>query len=213
MKNVQVDLNLNGNDITNVGNMYTKVEVDSKVVEISKSEYDALTEDKKNDGTIYFITDNILDDSSVGIVTTIDETSTDDTVPSAKSVYNAVNDLSETVDSINSQLPETSSANLNISLNGATGSVRFYKYGKIVCVYFAFVGELVAENTLYTFTGTIPSGYRPASVPVNLSINGVTSNQVTGLARITFAPNGNISIVANTNARREWIGYTCWYIL
>lgn len=53
MKDLKTDINLNGNDINNVGNMYTKTEVDKKIVELTQAEYDALSDEEKNNGTIY----------------------------------------------------------------------------------------------------------------------------------------------------------------
>ena len=57
MKSVKTDLDLNGNNITNIGNIYSKDEVDAKAVELTQAQYDALSDEEKNNGTIYFVPD------------------------------------------------------------------------------------------------------------------------------------------------------------
>ena len=73
----------------------TKAYVDSKdtgkdYVEITQAEYDLLTDEEKED-IVFYIKDGVTDD---GIVTVIDENSTDEQVPSAKAVHTAIQNVS-----------------------------------------------------------------------------------------------------------------------
>ena len=197
--------------------------VGKQYIEITQVEYDALSDEDKNNGIPYYITD-ANPRTGAEVVTELNDTVTDEQVPSAKVVYDTVNTLNNDLDTvennittinnsittINNSLPTTSSTTLSISLNGKTGSMRFYKYGRIVYAYFSFVGEFAGADTLYTFTGAIPSGYRPC-VNHYVSVNGVTANKVSGQARLCFASTGAIQITSNTAAAREYLFSACWY--
>lgn len=78
-----IDANSTDEEIPSAKAVYDKVS--GMHVELTQAEYDALSDEKKNNGTIYYITD--ADASGIDIVTTLDSTVTDNQVPSAKSVY------------------------------------------------------------------------------------------------------------------------------
>ena len=134
MKNVQVDLNLNGNSITNVGNMYTRDEVDKKVVELTKDEYDALSEEEKNSGSIYFVPDAESLSNDTKIITELNELVTDQQVPSAKAVYNEINALNKDLDDL-ILMDLVSCGQLVVPANGETSTtVDIFKDGyKPIC--------------------------------------------------------------------------------
>ena len=79
--------------------------VDSKdtgkdYVEITQAKYDLLTEEEKED-IVFYIKDGVTDD---GIVTVIDENSTDEQVPSAKAVYNEIKVLKDIIVDLTNRL-------------------------------------------------------------------------------------------------------------
>lgn len=62
-------------------------------VEITKEEYDALTEEEKNGETIYFVKDEETLPNGVSVVTELTDDATDSQVPSAKAVYGEMEKL------------------------------------------------------------------------------------------------------------------------
>ena len=71
-------------------------------VELTQSEYDALSDEEKNNGTTYYIKDGVSGSGFLSIVNTIDSTATNEQVPSAKAVYDSLNSVSENLnDSLN----------------------------------------------------------------------------------------------------------------
>ena len=65
-------------------------EAGATTVELTKAEYDALSDEEKNSETIYFIKDTEVT-NEITIVTELDETSTDTQVPSAQTRYDELN--------------------------------------------------------------------------------------------------------------------------
>ena len=83
----------------------TKAYVDSKdtgkdYVEITQAEYDLLTDEEKED-IVFYIKDGVTDD---GIVTVIDENSTDEQIPTAKAVYNEIKVLRDIITDLTNRL-------------------------------------------------------------------------------------------------------------
>ena len=83
----------------------TKAYVDNKdtgkdYVEITQAEYDLLTEEEKED-IVFYIKDGVTDD---GIVTVIDENSTDEQIPTAKAVYNEIKVLRDIITDLTNRL-------------------------------------------------------------------------------------------------------------
>ena len=80
----------------------TKAYVDNnkECVEITQAEYDALSEEEKED-IVFYIKDAVSDD---GLVTTIDATSTDEQVPTAKAVYNEIKALRDIIADLTNRL-------------------------------------------------------------------------------------------------------------
>ena len=79
----------------------TKAYVDNnkECVEITQAEYDALSEEEKED-IVFYIKDAVTN----GLVTTIDATSTDEQVPTAKAVYNEIKALRDIIADLTNRL-------------------------------------------------------------------------------------------------------------
>ena len=79
----------------------TKAYVDNNkdYVEITQAEYDALSEEEKED-IVFYIKDAVTN----GLVTTIDATSTDEQVPTAKAVYNEIKALRDIIADLTNRL-------------------------------------------------------------------------------------------------------------
>ena len=80
----------------------TKAYVDSKkdYIEVTQAEYDALSEEEKED-IVFYIKDGVSDD---GLVTVIDATSTDEQIPTAKAVYNEIKALRDIIAELTNRL-------------------------------------------------------------------------------------------------------------
>ena len=79
----------------------TKAYVDNnkECVEITQAEYDALSEEEKED-IVFYIKDAVTN----GLVTAIDASSTDEQVPTAKAVYNEVKALRDIITDLTNRL-------------------------------------------------------------------------------------------------------------
>ena len=79
----------------------TKAYVDNnkECVEITQAEYDALSEEEKED-IVFYIKDAVTN----GLVTVIDATSTDEQIPTAKAVYNEIKALRDIIAELTNRL-------------------------------------------------------------------------------------------------------------
>ena len=79
----------------------TKAYVDNnkECVEITQAEYDALSEEEKED-IVFYIKDAVTN----GLVTAIDASSTDEQVPTAKAVYNEIKALRDIIADLTNRL-------------------------------------------------------------------------------------------------------------
>ena len=79
----------------------TKAYVDNnkECVEITQAEYDALSEEEKED-IVFYIKDAVTN----GLVTAIDASSTDEQIPTAKAVYNEIKALRDIIAELTNRL-------------------------------------------------------------------------------------------------------------
>lgn len=167
-----------------------------QAVELTKAEYDALSDEEKNSETIYFIKDTEVA-NEITIVTELDETSTDTQVPSAKTMYDIVT-------------PIDYSEQLTYA-EGYTGSAyaQLYRIGNIV-----FYSDIVEFNEATNKQATIvfiPEELRPTN-PIILHGHGFDGTNYTTLSMITLRGKnmdinpGGIIVQGSTTIQQARVG-------
>jgi hypothetical protein len=132
-----------------------------QAVELTKAEYDALSDEEKNSETIYFIKDTEVT-NEITIVTELNETSTDTQVPSAKTIYEELNDIKEyTIES------EYLTA----------GSVTIRKCGRL-CIINMSTAVTGLPSQANTKIGTLPEEFRPISPVAEFCSVPSTTNSI-----------------------------------
>jgi hypothetical protein len=121
-------------------------------IELTKAEYDALSDEEKNsDEVVYFVPNTEALPEEVEVVTELNDTVTDKQVPSAKTVYDNLSTLfiSEIVEAptITVAANTTGTATIDLSKEGYTTAIAsLQSTGNAKCYLYA--ANLKTDNTL-----------------------------------------------------------------
>ena len=167
-----------------------------QAIELTKAEYDALSDEEKNSETIYFIKDTEVA-NEITIVTELDETSTDTQIPSAKTIYDIVT-------------PIDYSEQLTYA-EGYTGSAyaQLYRIGNLV--FYSDIIEFDEATNKQVTIVFIPEELRPTD-PVILHGHGYDGTNYTTLDMITLrgknmSPNpGGIIVQGSISIQQARVG-------
>lgn len=140
-----------------------------KVEEMTQAEYDVLSEEEKNDGTIRFITDGTPGGGGGGSVVSVSHTGTASSTSIRKQII-TVNNVAHDVDgSAYMEQTATLSTDATTSVvftNSAITSDSVIEYG--CSVYGIFPDDMVVDGTNNTCTITMPK--MDSAVTVNVRI-------------------------------------------
>ena len=167
-----------------------------QAVELTKEEYDALSDEEKNSETIYFIKDTEVA-NEITVVTELNDTVTDTQVPSAKTMYDTVRpvDYSEQI----------------TYAEGYTGSAyaQLYRVGNLV--FYSDIIEFEEATNKQATIVFIPEELRPTN-PIILHGHGFDGTNYTTLSMITLRGKnmgtnpGGIIVQGSTTIQQARVG-------